>query len=61
MSNSVKQHVMLTGVSRKFITLILFKNDLTYTSPEFMEILSKDYAADQSSPFLTVLHRIPGS
>ena len=61
MNNSVKQHVLLNGVFRKFIPLILFKNDLTYKSPEFIEILSKDCVADQSSPFLTVLHRIPGS
>jgi hypothetical protein len=46
--------------SRKFDTVVLFKNDLTYMSPEFLEILNKDYTADQSSPFLTVLHRIPG-
>ena len=61
MNNSVKRHILLTGASRKFDTVVLFKNDLTYTYPEFMEILSKDYAADHSSPFLTVLHRIPGS
>jgi hypothetical protein len=61
MINSVKQHILLTGASRKFDAVVLFKNDLTYTSPDFLEILGKDYAADQSSPFLTVLHRIPGS
>jgi|GEM_PF-6326614 len=61
MNNSVKQHVLLTGASRKFDTLVLFKNDLTYMSPEFIEILDQDYTTDQSSPFLTVLHRIPGS
>jgi len=61
MNNSVKQHVLLTGASRKFDTLVLFKNDLTYMSSEFIEILSKDYTTDQSSPFLTVLHRMPGS
>jgi hypothetical protein len=47
--------------SRKFETVVLFKNDLTYLSPEFIEILSKNYTTDQSSPFLTVLHRIPDS
>jgi len=47
--------------SRKFETVVLFKNDLTYMSPEFIEILSKNYSMDQSSPFLTVLHRIPSS
>jgi hypothetical protein len=46
---------------RKFETVVLFKNDLTYMSPEFIEILSKNYITDQSSPFLTVLHRIPDS
>ena len=61
MNNSVKQHILFTGASRKFDTLVLFKNDLTYMSPEFIEILSKDCVADQSSPFLTVLHRMPGS
>jgi len=45
----------------KFDTVVLFKNDLTYMSPEFIEILSKNYTTDQSSPFLTVLRRIPGS
>jgi len=47
--------------SRKFETVVLFKNDLTYMSPEFIEILSKNYITDQSSPFLTVLRRIPSS
>ncbi len=37
------------------------KNDLTYMSPQFIELLSKNYTTDQSSPFLTVLHRLPDS
>jgi hypothetical protein len=45
--------------SKKFDTVVLFKNDLTYMSPEFIEILIKNYTVDQNSPFLTVLHRIP--
>ena len=61
MNNSVKQHILLTGASKKFDTVVLFKNDLTYMSPEFIEILSKNYTTDQSSHFLTVLRRIPGS
>jgi len=61
MINSVKQHILLTGASRKFETVILIKNDTPYMSPEFLEILSKNYSMDQSSPFLAVLHRIPGS
>jgi hypothetical protein len=61
MINSVKQHILLTWASGKFDTVALFKNDLTYTPPEFMEILSKHYAADQSSHFLALLHRILSS
>ena len=45
--------------SEKFNTVVFFKNDLTYMSPEFIEILIKNYTVDQNSPFLTVLHRIP--
>jgi hypothetical protein len=60
MNNSVKQHILLTGASKKFDTVVLFKNDLTYMSPEFIEILDQDYTTDQGSPFLNVLRRIPG-
>jgi hypothetical protein len=47
--------------ARKFETVILVKNDTPYMSPEFIEILDKYYTTDQSSSFLTVLRRIPGS
>lgn len=55
---SMESHYIKAWASGKFETVILFKDDLTYMSPEFIEILNKDYTVDESSPFLTVLHRI---
>lgn len=57
----MESYYIKAWASREFDTVVLFKNDLTYMSPEFIEILDKNYTTDQSSPFLTVLHRIPGS
>lgn len=45
--------------SRKFATLVFFKNDLTYMPQEFIELLVAEYSVDQSYPLLTVLHRKP--
>jgi hypothetical protein len=55
---SMEDYYIKAWASGKFDTVVFFKNDLTYMSPEFIEILSKDYSVDQSSPLLTVLHRI---
>ena len=57
--NSMESNYIKAWASKKFDTVVFFKNDMTYMSPEFREILNKDYTIDQSSPCLTVLHRIP--
>lgn len=58
---SMESNYINTWACEKFSTLIFFKNDLTYMSPEFIAILRTDYAVDQRYPLLTVLHRIPQS
>jgi len=56
---SMESEYISGWASRKFDTLIFFKNDLTYMPLEFIEILRAEYSVDQSYSLLTVLRRIP--
>ena len=44
--------------SHRFGLLVFLKNDLVYMSPEFIELLTRNYSVDQSYPLLTLLRRI---
>jgi hypothetical protein len=41
--------------------VILSRNDTTYFSPDYIQMLSQRYAVDQTYSRLTVLRRIPPS
>jgi len=56
---SMEREYISAWASRKFDTLVFFKNDLTYMPQEFIGLLGAGYSLDQSYPLLTVLHRIP--
>jgi len=55
---SMEGYYIKAWASGKFSTAVFFKNDLTYMSPDFIEIFSKNYTVDQSYPLLTILHRV---
>ncbi|MEI6321698.1 MAG: hypothetical protein WCP60_01160 [bacterium] len=50
--------LMAEWASHHFDLLVFLKNDLTYMSAEFIEMLPRNYSVDQSYPLLTILHRI---
>ena len=54
---SMEGYYIKAWASGKYETVVFFKNDLTYLSPDFIEILCKDYTVDQSYPMLTVFHK----
>jgi hypothetical protein len=42
--------------AHRFATLVFLKNDFTYYSPQFMNLLSNGYSRDEQYPELTVFH-----
>ncbi len=40
----------------RFATLIFLKNDFTFYSPQFLELINANYIRDESRSELTVFH-----